>query len=147
MPDYTSLQELLAAITSNILVLGAASAALLGLLWRFLADYLPGNAYQPTANWKRLISNAMPFVVVYAAFGAQHLFGYTHDWAGQTFFDLFTHAVSVLGTQHAVYSVYKLTAGHDQPSPISTKRHPLSGSEPATVEVPVETPETPVEAP
>lgn len=85
MPPIT-LPDLLLALTSSGLAVGAVSAFLTGLLWRALAEYWPGQGYQPAENWKRLVSLVLPFVVVlvcYAALVAQGGTAFTEEtlWA------------------------------------------------------------------
>lgn len=62
MPAIT-FHDLLVLLTTSGLAVGAVSAFLTGLLWRVLAEYVPGNGYTPPENWKRLISLIVPFVV------------------------------------------------------------------------------------
>lgn len=101
MEPTISFRDLMILLTTSGVAVGAASAFLTGLLWRFLAEVWPGGGYTPAENVKRVVSLMVPFALVlvgYAVLVAQ----------GQTVFNeetlwavIYLAVVSITGKQIA----------------------------------------------
>jgi hypothetical protein len=102
-----SFQDLLAQLAGAVLFLGAVSALLTSALW-WIHEQLLGRPNLP-ANWKRLISLLMPFVLAVGAYAAQVAFGYA-PWDVEPLYSaLVTAFMAATGKQLAFvgYEAYR----------------------------------------
>jgi hypothetical protein len=100
----SNFQDLLAQLAGGVLFLGFASAALTAALWKFHENLL-GLPNLP-ANWKRLISLLMPFMLAMSAYLVQVWLGYAIRDIEALYSVLVTAFMAATGKQ-AAFVVYE----------------------------------------
>jgi hypothetical protein len=100
-------KELLANAVSDALFLGALAAALTGLLFRFLEDYVPGNGYFLPEKWARLVSIVVPFAIAALALTFQELRGEAMSPVEDALLAAFNTALAATGGKNVVYSIWR----------------------------------------
>jgi hypothetical protein len=100
-------KELLANAVSDALFLGALAAALTGLLFRFLEDYVPGNGYFLPEKWARLVSIVVPFAIAATALTFQELRGEAMSPVEDALLAAFNTALAATGGKSVTYTIWR----------------------------------------
>lgn len=118
----TTFSALAVKILTDVVFLGLVSALLTGGLWRLLEEY--GHWTVP-ANWKRLGSLLMPFLLTGAFYLIQAGRG-ALPWSIEAYYQAFLAALSAAVGKQLAFTGYTAARGTGQPGPDGIAYRPIT---------------------